>query len=93
MLISEFTFQAGAILIYATSEADQSSPGIPVLTRIQDARFKKIVRPGETLRVEVKLTERLGMARYVTGKVTSGGKLVARLDCVLAVAAPGADGA
>lgn len=90
VLISEFTFQAGALLIYATSADDKASPGIPVLTRIADARFKKVVRPGETLRADVRLTERLGMARYVTGKVTSAGKLVARLDCVLAVAAPGA---
>jgi len=93
VLISEFCFQAGAVLIYVTSKDDQASPGIPVLTRIQDARFKKIVRPGETLRAEVRLTERLGMARYVTAKVTSGGKLVARLDCVLAVAVPGAESA
>ena len=92
VLISEFTFQAGAILIYATSHDDKASPGIPVLTRIQDARFKKIVRPGETLRAEVRITERLGMARYVTGKVTSAGKLVARIDCVLAVATPGGEG-
>jgi 3-hydroxyacyl-[acyl-carrier-protein] dehydratase len=93
VLISEFTFQAGAILIYATSQEDKASAGIPVLTRIQDARFKKIVRPGETLRAEVRITERLGMARYVSAKVTSNGKLVARLDCVLAVAVPGVENA
>jgi 3-hydroxyacyl-[acyl-carrier-protein] dehydratase len=93
VLISEFTFQAGAILIYATSQDDKASPGIPVLTRIVDARFKKIVRPGETLRAEVRITERLGMARYVSAKVASNGKLVARLDCVLAVAVPGVENA
>jgi 3-hydroxyacyl-[acyl-carrier-protein] dehydratase len=93
VLISEFAFQAGAILIYATSDVDKASPGIPVLTRIEDARFKKIVRPGETLRAEVRITERLGMARYVTAKITSKGKLVARLECVLAVAVPGAENA
>jgi len=92
VLISEFCFQAGAILIYATSADDKASEGIPVLTRITDARFKQIVRPGETLRVEVHLTERLGMARYVTAKVTRAGKQVARLDCVLAVASPSASG-
>lgn len=88
VLISEFAFQAGAVLIYLTSAEDKASEGLPVLTRIQDARFKHIVRPGETLRVELRLTERLGMARYVTAKVTSAGKLVARLECVLAVATP-----
>jgi 3-hydroxyacyl-[acyl-carrier-protein] dehydratase len=93
VLISEFTFQAGAILIYTTSQDDRALPGIPVLTRIQDARFKQIVRPGETLRAEVRITERLGIARYISAKVTSAGKLVARLDCALAVAVPGAENA
>ncbi len=88
VLISEFCFQAGAVLIYATSESDRGAPGVPVLTRISDAKFRKIVRPGETLRAEVTLTERLSTARYVTAKVTSAGKSVARLDCVLAVAEP-----
>ena len=89
VLISEFCFQSGAILIYATSQEDQDSVGVPVLTRITDARFRKIVRPGETLRAEVTLTERLSNARYVTAKVTSDGKAVLRLQCVLAVAPPG----
>lgn len=86
VLISEFCFQSGAILIYATSQEDQDSVGVPVLTRIVDARFRKIVRPGETLRAEVTLTERLSNARYVTAKVTSDGQAVLRLKCVLAVA-------
>lgn len=93
VLISELAFQAGALLVYTTSPEDRAATGLPVLTRIQDARFKRIVGPGETLRAEVRLTERLGMARYVTAKVTSGGKLVARLDCVLALATVDAEGA
>lgn len=89
VLISEFCFQAGAILVYATSEDDRNAEGVPVLTRITDARFRQIVRPGTTLRAEVTLTERLSNARYVDAKVTNeDGKTVARLACVLAVAAP-----
>lgn len=88
VLISEFCFQSGAILIYATSEADREAVGVPVLTRISDARFKNIVRPGQTLRAEVTLTDRLSNARYVTAKVTCDGKTTARLECVLAVAEP-----
>ena len=88
VLISEFCFQSGAILIYATSQEDQDSAGVPVLTRITDARSRKIARPGETLRAEITLTERLSNARYVTAKVTSDGKAVLRLQCVLAVAPP-----
>ncbi|MEM9803359.1 MAG: 3-hydroxyacyl-ACP dehydratase FabZ family protein [Planctomycetota bacterium] len=86
VLISEFCFQSGAILIYATDPKDGEAKGVPVLTRIEDARFRRIVRPGETLRAEVTLTERLSNARYVTAKVTCGDATVTRLKCVLAVA-------
>jgi len=93
VLISEFCFQAGAVLIYATSQEDQDAAGVPVLTRITDARFRQIVRPGTTLRAEVKLTERLQNARFVDAKVKGeDGKVVARLSCVLAVAPPQAKG-
>ena len=61
---------------------------MPVLTRIEEAKFRKIVRPGETLRAAIQLTDRLSNARYVTAKVTSGGETVVRLKCVLAVAPP-----
>lgn len=93
VLISEFCFQAGAVLIYATSQDDQDAEGVPVLTRITDARFRQIVRPGTTLRAEVKLTERLQNARFVDAKVKGeDGKVVARLSCVLAVAPPQVEG-
>lgn len=92
VLISEFCFQAAAVLVYATSEDDREASGVPVLTRISDARFRRIVRPGTTLRARVTLTERLGSARYVEAQVTTtDGAKVARLSCVLAVAPdPGA---
>lgn len=93
VLISEFCFQAGAVLIYATSEDDRDADGVPVLTKIEDARFRQIVRPGATLRAEVTLTERLANARFVTAKVTDGhGKTVVRLKCTLAVAPPPQEG-
>lgn len=93
VLISEFCFQAAAVLIYATSQDDRDAPGVPVLTRIADARFRRIVRPGTTLRARITLTERLGSARYVDAQVTTAdGAKVARLSCVLAVAPePGAE--
>ena len=89
VLISEFCFQSGAILISAMSQDDEASAGVPVLTRIGDARFKKIVRPGETIRAEVERTEQLSNAHYVKAKVTSHGKTVLRLECVLALAPTG----
>jgi len=86
VLITEFALQCGAVLIYHTSQEDREHPGVPVLTRVNDARFKKVVRPGETLRAEVELTERVSTARYCKARVTSDGRLVARLAFTLAVA-------
>ncbi|TDJ77165.1 MAG: beta-hydroxyacyl-ACP dehydratase [Planctomycetota bacterium] len=85
VLISEFCFQSGALLIYGTSEAERALPGVPVLTRIQDARFKRIVRPGATLRAEVRLDDSLANARYLSAKVTSAGETVLRIQFALAV--------
>ena len=85
VLISEFCFQSGALLVYGSSEADRTVPGVPVLTRIEDARFKKIVRPGETLCAEVRLEDSLANARYLTAKVTSDGKTVLRIRFALAM--------
>ena len=65
-----------------------SANGVPVLTRIQDARFKRIVRPGQTLRVEVSLDDTLDRAFFLTGRVTVDGKSVVRVKfaCTQAVA-------
>jgi 3-hydroxyacyl-[acyl-carrier-protein] dehydratase len=39
-----------------------------------------MVRPGETVDIEVELTERLTHAFYFTGKLSVDGKLAARLE-------------
>lgn len=63
---------------------------IPVATRIDGVKFKRMVRPGDTVEIEVALTERLGSAYFLTGKMTLDGKLTARLEfaCALAPAEP-----
>jgi 3-hydroxyacyl-[acyl-carrier-protein] dehydratase len=96
VLICESAFQAGAVLC-AGDERDATPAGaVPVLTRIADARFKRMVSPGDTLRCEVTLDERVGPARYMTAKLSCGGKGVLRVQFVVAVTAaeaPAAGGA
>jgi 3-hydroxyacyl-[acyl-carrier-protein] dehydratase len=53
--------------------------GIPVLTRAQDARFKHLVLPGQTLQIEVTLDEELDGAYFLTGRATVEGKLAVRV--------------
>lgn len=66
VLICEFSFQSGAILL-----SDPKDPRLPVLVRIEDARFKKIVRPGERLRAEVKRVESVGPRHHLSARVFS----------------------
>lgn len=86
VLITEFALQSGALLIYSAEPEQRTTDGVPVLTRIENARFKKIVRPGETLRAEVRMDEELANARYMSARITSDGARVATLSFVLAIA-------
>jgi len=84
VLVCEFAFQSAAILFSEPGSAVVTDASVPVLTKIEDARFKSIVRPGETLRAEVVVEERLSNARYCKASITSGGRLVLRLRFVVA---------
>ncbi|MBK7643690.1 MAG: beta-hydroxyacyl-ACP dehydratase [Planctomycetes bacterium] len=83
VLMAEFCFQSAALLFSGTPGA-----GLPVLTRIEDARYKKVVRPGETLRAEVTLVESLSNARWCKAHVTSAGASVLRIGFVVAQVQP-----
>lgn len=87
VLLSEHCFQTGALLIYSDA-ADRAAPGVPVLVKIEHARFRRIVRPNTLLRTTVKLESKLAQARLCSAKVeTADGALVARLTFTLAIAA------
>ncbi len=80
----EAAMQAGAVLIAKTSTM---APGkVPVATRVNNVQFRRMVRPGETLDIEVELTERLSNAFFLTGKVSVGGQVSVRLEFACAAA-------
>lgn len=86
VLICECAFQAGALLVAKRFGDRAARNRTPILTRITEAKFKHIVRPGSVLRVEVGLDEELGGAYFMTGRVTVGGRMVLRVTfaCTLA---------
>jgi 3-hydroxyacyl-[acyl-carrier-protein] dehydratase len=84
VILCECAFQAGALLCARETDGSASAGGAPVLTRIVDARFKRMVRPGETVRCEVTLDERVGPARYMTARLTCAGTAVLRVQFVVA---------
>ena len=78
VLICEFVFQAGALLMAKLD--GEFGNRLPVLTRIQNVKIKHTVVPGDTISAEVVLKERVGKAFYLKGKVTTGSKKVMTLE-------------
>jgi 3-hydroxyacyl-[acyl-carrier-protein] dehydratase len=87
VLLCEAAMQCGAILLSRHLAGMEGK--VPVATRMNDVRFKRMVRPGETLRMEVTLNERLADAFFLTAKVTVEGKMAVRFEfaCTAAEAA------
>jgi len=80
VLLCEAAMQCGAILL-ARHFADHGGDGkFPVATRINNVRFKRMVRPGEKIVIEVELTERLADAFFLGAKVSVDGKEAVRFE-------------
>ena len=85
VILCEFAMQSGAILL---SQHLASADGVPVATRMNDVRFRRMVRPGDVVQAEVQLDERLAQAFYLTAKVVCQDKVAVRFQfaCTLAPA-------
>ena len=83
VILCEAAMQAGAILL---SQYVVEGQGVPVATRLNEVKFKRMVRPGDTIHMEVQLNERLADAFFLTAKVTCSGKLAVRFDFACTVA-------
>lgn len=84
VLLCEAVFQTGAILLARTVSGEREGL-TPVLTRIKDARFKNIVRPGDELTIQVSLTETMGQFHFLRGSIQAGGKKILTIDFGLAM--------
>ena len=78
VLLVEAAMQAGAVLL--AKVVDKSQDGVPVATRINNVKFKVMVRPGDTIQMEVDLVERIADAYFLNAKVTSGSKTAVTFD-------------
>jgi 3-hydroxyacyl-[acyl-carrier-protein] dehydratase len=84
VLQCEAAFQAGAVLIARRIESAEGK--VPVVTRLNNVQFRRMVRPGETLDVEAELTETLANAFFLKGKVSVNGQVSVRLEFACAAA-------
>ena len=82
----ECCLQAGAILLRHYLADSEGS--LPVATRMDGVKFKRMVRPGDTVEIHVELRESVSNAHFLTGKVLLGGKPATRLDFACSVTKP-----
>lgn len=82
----ECCLQAGAVLLQQFME--NSEAGIPVATRMDGVKFKRMVRPGDTVEIHVTLKEHISNAYFLTGRMLLDGKLTMRLDFACSVTRP-----
>lgn len=74
----EAAFQASAVLI--SRLLPTGTDMAPVVTRLNNVQFRSMVRPNQTIEMEVEITERLQNTFYLKGKVSSNGKVSCRLE-------------
>lgn len=79
VLLQEALFQSGAALM-----AGREGGGLGVVTRVQNAKFKNMVRPGDELEMEVELTESISNAHYMKGTTKVSGKTVLIIEFAVA---------
>ncbi|MCA8915439.1 MAG: transposase [Planctomycetes bacterium] len=68
-----------------TPATPPATPRKPVLTRILEAKFRGMVRPGDSLHIEVEQEEKMGDAHVMNGKVSVAGKNVLRVKFIVAL--------
>jgi 3-hydroxyacyl-[acyl-carrier-protein] dehydratase len=84
IILCEFGMQSGAILL--SRHLDEATAGVPVATRLNNVRFRKMIRPGDRIEAHVSLTERLADAFFLEAKILHEGKTAVRFDFACTIA-------
>lgn len=77
VILCEIIFQAGAIFLSARMNMN-AGDGVPVVTRVNDVKFLKMVKPGDELDIEVTLVEVISNVFFMKGTIRRDKKAVAR---------------
>lgn len=87
VLLCEAAMQAGAVLLSKFPSQGQGG-GVPVVTRMNNVKFKAMVRPGDTVDLEVELVERMADAFFMDATVRVDGKIAVTFDFACKMAKP-----
>lgn len=81
VLLQEALFQSSAALL---STRANKSPGLGVVTRVNQAKFKNMVVPGDELIMDVDIQEEIANAIFCKGKISVANKVVLVLEFAVA---------
>jgi 3-hydroxyacyl-[acyl-carrier-protein] dehydratase len=82
VILCEAAMQAGAVLLSKQVKGE----GVPVAGRLNEVKFKRMVRPGDTVQLDVTLDDRMGDAFFLSAKVILEGKTAATLSFAVTLA-------
>lgn len=87
VLLCEAVFQTAAVFLVKKLEKEGvSAEGLtPILSRIKEVKFKQMVKPGDTIFMDVEMIETIGQFHFLKGTIRKDGKLVLSLECALAL--------
>lgn len=90
VLLCESVFQSGALLLSCLLESGTLSVNgsIPVITRIESAKFKRQVGPGDILDISVRLKEIISSVCFMKGVLKVSGKTAVQVEFACAVTDP-----
>lgn len=88
VLLCESVFQTGALLLAAKFAGEGAKSGVPLLTKVENVRFRSPVYPGDTTTVEVRIREAAAGFYFMTGSMKSGEKRVLTVDFSVAWKTP-----
>ena len=79
VILTECGAQTGAVLL---SKKVTGTEGVPVLTKLESVRFKNMIRPGQTIEINVQLDDQVSSAFYLTARISCEGKMAVRFSFV-----------
>jgi 3-hydroxyacyl-[acyl-carrier-protein] dehydratase len=85
VLQCESAMQAGAILLTRIFKDEEIKGRLPVVAKMDKVRFKEMVRPGDTIYLDVEYRNKMAGIYFLHAKVTVNGKTSAQLDIACAL--------
>tara|TARA_A100001015_G_C15035136_1_gene735701 strand:- start:3605 stop:4042 length:438 start_codon:yes stop_codon:yes gene_type:complete len=87
VLLCESVFQTGAIFFsdHIKNESLKDENVTPVLSRIRDARFKRMVLPGDEVEISVTMKEQMGQFYNLSGEIKNKDKTALTISFALAL--------